>query len=201
VQAGEIIWFLAGIGLGLTLAMGLLAVMALLDRSRGSADPEEIASPEDAGQQPMPVPRRKVRPVPEPMLLVPEDRKPASRPFAPLSPPPPRAPVTLDSTVVERPAKSSDLAEEIARMQASAAEQPVEPPSSPAPVIAAPASPAAEPEPAAPAAAAKPADDALAELTSPVEPPAAPKVPPLPKVTPARKFAPALPPKPPGNTG
>ncbi|HEY9010695.1 MAG TPA: hypothetical protein VIN06_06730, partial [Devosia sp.] len=64
MQAGEIIWFLAGIGLGLTLAMGLLAVMALLDRSRGSADPEEIASPEDAGQQPMPVPRRKVRPVP-----------------------------------------------------------------------------------------------------------------------------------------
>lgn len=203
MQAGEIIWFLAGIGLGLTIAMGLLAGMALLDRRRTPSEPEASASLDDAEPvQSVSVSRRKVPPVPEPMPRVPEDRKPAPRSIAPLSPPPARAPVTLDAKVVEPPAKSSDLAVEIARVQSSAAEQTIElPPADPVPVIAAPAPtpPVVEPEPAAPSAEPppppKPAEAALTQLTAPVEPPPAPKFPPLPKVTPARKFAPALPPK------
>lgn len=215
------IWFLAGVGVGLTVAMGLFAAMGYFDGKKSRAASALDDEPDEAAV----MSRRRGSPAAEPMPRVPPtDVKRPPRPIAPLSPPPVRELTPASGESVKAVAAPTDLALEIARVQAAEAEQTIElPPAEPVRVVAEPIAlpvvlepepelpapeakpePAPQPEPQAkpapapePESPAKAVDSALAQLTAPAEPPPAPKLPPLPKVTPARKFAPALPPRPP----
>jgi DNA polymerase-3 subunit gamma/tau len=209
VQAGEVIWLFAGIGIGLTAAMLILAAVLVVDGQRLRRRVSQGAAPAAAfppAPRPSAIPETPRRPVVE--------ARPKPVPVAP--PPPPKVlePIVADPKVVAPAAvvvdeMMTDLAAEIARMQTIepvtvAAELP--PPVEPVRVVAEPAAPpppepepvaipASEPVTAPPAPPVpEPAAAPIAEAPVAAQPPA-PKVPPLPKVTPARKFAPALPPR------
>lgn len=211
MQAGEVIWLFAGIGIGLTAAMLILAAVLVVDGQRLRRRVAQGAAPAAAAFTPAP----RAPAVSETLRRPAAEARPKPVPVAP--PPPPKVlePIVADPKVVAPAAvvvdeMMTDLAAEIARMQTTepvtvAAELPPpvepvrvvaepavpEPPPAPEPV-AAPAPESVTPPPAPPVP--EPAAAPIAE--APVAaPPPAPKVPPLPKVTPARKFAPALPPR------
>jgi hypothetical protein len=209
VQAGEVIWLLAGIGIGLTVAMLMLAGVVLVDGQRFRRRSLQAAAPAAAAVPAAPrssaTPATPRRPAPE--------ARPKPAPGPPPQPPRVLEPIVADPTAVAPAATvddemMTDLAAEIARMQTTepvtvAAELP--PAVEPVRVVAEPAAPlqavpepvaALAPEPVGPPPAspvAEPVPEPVAKAPTPG--PAAPKVPPLPKVTPPRKFAPALPPR------
>ncbi len=219
MQAGDVIWLLAGIGIGLTLAMLILAGVLVADGQRFK---RRLTLASDAATEPRPAR------APKGSVLLAGSRPSAeakSRPAPPTPPAPPiREPIVVDAKAVEPAAAvveemMSDLAAEIARVQTvepvtvdvPAAPEPVRvvaepaalpPPSPPAPLPPpVPAAPAVTEKAAAPVVAAPaPAPPVAPLVAAPViepapAPPPPPKVPALPKVTPARKFAPALPPR------
>ena len=223
MQSGELIWLLTGIGIGLVIAMLMLAGMLVIDgrrlQRRASATGELMrnAPPEPKVDA---APARKI-------ALVPDTPRRTSVPRPVPPAPAPREPVVVDAKPSEPAAvivdeMMSNLAAEIARVQtAEPATVVIEapPPAAlpePAPVSAPIEAVASEPQPIElpapePVSMASievtvepPADPTpivVAEAPIVVAPPPAPKVPPLPKVTPARKFAPALPPRSPQEGG
>lgn len=227
MQASDVIWLLAGIGIGLTVAMLILAGVLVVDGQRFKRRLSLASSPEEA-LRPAPAPRAPV--VPRTVEARPKTIAGTLAAAVPAVPVRSKEPIVADPKQVEPAAAvvdemMSDLAAEIARMQAPepvAVE--VEPVPEPVQVVAEPVAPPAPelpPAPAPPQAAIAPpepvaapepvAEPVVEEVTAPVaeEPeapplvlapviqpaPAPPKLPPLPKVTPARKFAPALPPR------
>lgn len=198
MQAGEIVWLLAGIGVGLTLAMLILAGVLLVDGRRASrlapasAGGDMVRKPPLAtrlpgASRPPAEPRMKLAPVPPPATR-------ASEPVA-LEPHRPEPQASVDDMM-------SDLAAEIARVQASEPAQLEPPPVEEAqPVAATPAEPPApEPPPAAPAPQPTPAvvNHAAPAAPDPVVTPApapapATVVPPAPAAAPAPAPAVAAP--------
>lgn len=248
MQAGEIIWFLAGIGAGLTLAIVIFAAVAVADSRRARRQLD--AAGDWAGVDAAPIERDER---PRVQMHV---REPVA-PSGPLSNLPPERvarskprPINserrnLASSAVVEDETMSTLAAEISRMHSSGAvtvdveparpvqsvQMPPEPDrvaqtvpqlvvrAAPAPTV----KPHAEPVVAATvetAAAPTPVKTApppleLEVASLPVEAeanpaseepprpakPAVSKLPPLPRVAPARKFAPALPPRTPPVSG
>lgn len=216
MQAGEVIWLLAGIGIGLVAAMLILVGVLIVDgrrlRSRVQVGERKPEFPMAATAKAKPPSARTVPAVPEPTRR-PRDARPTLAPM----PAPERAETVLAAQqrhAGDKPAEPSpalpdemmsNLASEIARVQV---DEPVnviaEPPVEPVRALAEPAMPPPPPEPASEAPAeTSPPKPAVPVAVEPPPPDArpAPKVSSLPKVTPARKFAPALPPRTPPAGG
>ena len=223
MQASDVIWLLAGIGIGLTVAMLILAGVLVVDGQRFKRRLSLASSPEET-LRPAPAPRAPA--ASRTVEARPRTITPSTAPAMPPAPVRSKEPIVADPKLVEPAAAvvdemMSDLAAEIARMQLPepvavevhpapeliqvvaepvalppAPELPPPPVAQPAPVAAQPAlvaAPVVE-EIAAPVAEEPEAPPlVLAPVIQPA--PAPPKLPPLPKVTPARKFAPALPPR------
>lgn len=214
MQAGEVIWLLAGIGIGLTIAIGILAIVAAVDGRRLRRRHVGVAPADEALPLTPPDARPRARkPSPRPLAALKPQRKAevVAQPVRQLEQPPSpdREPVA-EATSAEPVSQVtdellSDLAAEIARVQVGPPVAIEMPEPEPMRVVVADPTPVARPAPTM-----VPPQQAVESQPGPFQPVAAPvetapepvvvaapspKVPPLPKVPPARKFAPALPPR------
>ena len=156
MQAGEVIWLLAGIGIGLTVAMLILAGVLVVDGQRLKRR-LTLASVADEAPRPAPMPRAAAVPA-APRPLAEARPRPVAPPAPAVPPPPPAPPRTVEPIVADprmvEPATAvveemmSDLAAEIARVQTP---EPVVvevlPATEPARVVAEPVAPTPVPEP------------------------------------------------------
>lgn len=203
MDATGLVWLAAGTGLGLTLAMFILGGVLLVDgrkmnkrvraaKALKAAEPAPRTAARPAPVRPVvtaPPPQRKAPPA------KPVEAAPTAKAVAPVVPQ--EVPVSdADAALVRDLAAAIEQSRTAEAVAAKPAEAIALAPPAPEPVQVAQIAPVETPKPVPAPVPAEPVKAAESEIIAEPAPIRVAKpAPPLPKVTPARKFAPALPPK------